>query len=328
MPANSTRGVAADAVAIAASEAKSVQPPRPVIPLATWARRTPPSVRRFLAFTGGLVVAFSLPLISLARHAAGSSLHSHILLVPFVSLYLLAVQRRRLPTEFQSSLAPGMAFGIGGLAVLGAAWWFGSASKLSENDHLALMALSFLCLLVAGGHVFLGTRWMKAAMFPVAFLLFMIPLPDQVVIWLETGSKLASAEAAAMLFNLTGMPVLRDGTVFQLPGIRLEVAQECSGIRSSWVLFITSLVASHMFLETRWRRIALVALVIPLGILRNGFRIVVIGWLCVEVGLHMIDSVIHRRGGPVFFALSLIPLFFLLWWLRRAETRRLDRKCC
>ena len=92
--------------------------------------------------------------------------------------------------------------------------------------------------------------------------------------------------------------MVRDGVVFELPGIVLQVAQECSGIRSSWVLFITGLVASHLFLRTRWRRIVLVAFVIPLGILRNGFRILVIGLLSVHVGPHMVDSIIHRQGAP------------------------------
>jgi exosortase len=162
---------------------------------------------------------------------------------------------------------------------------------------------------------------MSAAAFPVAFLIFMVPLPDAAVDWLERASVIASAEATAVYFRLTGTPVLRDGTVFALPGIVLQVAQECSGIRSSWVLFITSLVASHVFLKTRWRKFVLVAFVIPLGILRNGFRILVIGLLCVHVGPGMIDSPIHHRGGPLFFVLSLFPLFLLLWWLRRQEQR-------
>ena len=147
----------------------------------------------------------------------------------------------------------------------------------------------------------------------------MVPLPDGVTDWLETASKLASAEAAALFFSITGTPVLRDGTVFQMPGIVIQVAQECSGIRSSWVLFITSLLASNLFLRSPWRRVVLVSLVIPLAILRNGFRILVIGLLCVHVGPQMIHSVIHHQGGPIFFALSLIPLFLLLWWLRRGE---------
>jgi exosortase/archaeosortase family protein len=72
-------------------------------------------------------------------------------------------------------------------------------------------------------------------------------------------------------------------------------------------------------LTSSWRRIVLVALVFPLAIVRNGFRILVIGLLCVHVGPHMIDSPIHHQGGPLFFALSLIPFFLLVWWLRRTE---------
>jgi exosortase/archaeosortase family protein len=87
------------------------------------------------------------------------------------------------------------------------------------------------------------------------------------------------------------------------------------------VLFMTSILAANLFLKTPWRRFALVAFVIPLGILRNGFRILVIGLLCVNVGPQMIHSIIHRRGGPVFFVLSLVPLLLMLWWLRRGDVR-------
>ena len=103
---------------------------------------------------------------------------------------------------------------------------------------------------------------------------------------------------------------------FNCPELSIEVAQECSGIRSSWVLFITSVLASYLFLKSPWRRAVLIAFVVPLAILRNGFRILVIGLLCVHAGPQMINSMIHKQGGPLFFALSLIPLFLLLWWLR------------
>jgi exosortase len=144
-------------------------------------------------------------------------------------------------------------------------------------------------------------------------------MPDGAVQWLETASKLASTEVANLFFSISGVPVLRDGTVFQLPGILFEVGQESSGIRSSWVLFMISLLAAHLFLQSPWRRTVLVALVIPLGILRNGFRILVIGLLCVHEGPQMMHSFIHKQGGPVFFVLALIPLFLLLWWLRKGE---------
>src|SRR5437667_11343656 len=147
----------------------------------------------------------------------------------------------------------------------------------------------------------------------------MVTMLDAMKDALETASKSAAAEVANLLFHLSVMPLLRAVAIFQLPNITIEVAQECSGIRSSWVLFMTSILAANLFLNTRWRRFALVAFVIPLGILRNGFRILVIGLLCVNVGPQMIHSLIHRRGGPLFFMLSLIPFFLVLWLLRKGD---------
>jgi len=276
----------------------------------------------FLLFGLLLTAAFAKPLFSLAIHAAGSELHSHILLVPFVSIYLTYIRRHSLPKD--STFSPGwvvVPFAVGMISVIMAWAWGGSGQPLSYNDYLALMSLSFVCFLAAGGFLFLGRKWMAAATFPFAFLVFMVPMPDAMADALETSSKLASAEAANLFFNLTGTPTLRDGTIFALPGITLQVAQECSGIRSSWVLLITSLLAANLFLKTHWRRILLVAAVIPLGVLRNGVRILFIGLLCMHGGPGMIHSVFHRRGGPPFFVLSLIPLFLLLWWLRRGEAR-------
>ena len=184
---------------------------------------------------------------------------------------------------------------------------------------MALLALSFVCCLAAGGFFFFGRAWMRAAAFLLGFLIFMVPMPDAMADALETASKYASAEVANFLFHLSGTPFLRVGLIFQLPNITIEVAQECSGIRSSWVLFMTSILAANLFLKTPWRRFALVVFVIPLGILRNGFRILVIGLLCVHMGPQMIHSLIHRRGGPVFFVLALIPFFLVLWLLRKGD---------
>ena len=275
---------------------------------------------RFSVFGILLVAAFSKPLFSLAVYAAGQSLHSHIVLIPFVSAYLIYIRRSSLPTNYTFSPGSAMIPFVAGVIALAAAWVPGVfGSPLSLNDYLALMALSFVGFLAAGGFFFLGRKWMTAAAFPFAFLIFIVPMPDAMADTLETASALASADAASLFFNLTGTPTLREGPVFQLPNIAIQVAQECSGIRSSWVLFITSLLAANLFLKSGWRRAVLVCFVIPLGIARNGLRVAVIGNLCVEFGPQMIHSIIHRRGGPLFFTLSLIPLFLLLWWLRRSE---------
>ena len=267
-----------------------------------------------------LTLSFGLPLARLMQHAAGSALHSHIVLVPFIVGYLLHERRDSLPGRTERSVTGTILLGTLGLASLAAAFIWRSA--LSANDYLAFMALAYVALLAAGGFFFRGAAWMSAAAFPVGFLIFLVPLPDALVYWLERGSVVASAEAAALYFWMADTPLVRHGTLFELPGLTLQVAQECSGIRSSWVLFITSALAAHMFLRNPWHRVLLVAFVIPLGILRNGFRVFVLGMLGVHVGPHMLDTPIHHQGGPLFFALSLGPLFLLIWWLRRRERRR------
>jgi exosortase C (VPDSG-CTERM-specific) len=273
-------------------------------------------IAAYAAYGAMVTVLFATSLSRLFAHALQSNLHSHIPMVPAIAGYLLYLQPRK-PLHCSSSIvetATLAVIGVGALA--GAVIWRGS---LSVNDHLGLLILAYLSFVTAGGFLFLGAKWVRAAAFPIGFLIFMVPLPDAAVYWLERASVLASADVSALFFRLTGTPLLRDGTIFAIPGIVLEVAQECSGIRSSWVLFITSAVASHLFLDSPWRRLVLVAFVFPLAIVRNSFRILVIGLLCVHVGPQMIDSVIHHRGGPIFFVLSLGPLFLLLVWLRRGE---------
>jgi exosortase C (VPDSG-CTERM-specific) len=289
---------------------------------------TPPHRRKAWRFWGGacfatvLLAAFAQPLLTLINYAAGSQLFSYILLVPFVSAYLLYLRRTQLPKEHVIDFPLAIVSLAGGLGVLVFTYWLDFAVRApADNDRLVLLTLSFLCCLAAGGFFFFGRDWMQAAAFPLAYLIFMVPMPDAMAEGLEKASISASAEVANLLFHLSGTPFLRAGNIFQLPNITIEVAQECSGIRSSWVLFMTSILAANLFLKTRWRRFALVAFVIPLAILRNGFRILVIGLLCVNLGPQMIHSLIHRRGGPVFFMLSLIPFFLVLWWLRKGDAR-------
>jgi exosortase C (VPDSG-CTERM-specific) len=275
--------------------------------------------KRFVGWCIYLVIlcgAFALPLRAFATYARHSDVHSYVLLIPFVTAYLIYIRWKQLSRELSSSWGYALLSAAAGTGALLASLHF---TELGQNDYMTLIAFSFVCFVIAGTFLFLGSKWARSAMFPLFFLAFMIPLPEAAVDFLENASKEASAEVANWLFIISGTPALRTGTVFQLPGISIMVAKECSGIRSSLVLVITSLLAANMFLRTTWRRALLVGAVIPLGLLRNGFRILVISLLCVHIGPEMINSVIHRRGGPFFFVASLIPLFVLLWWLRRGE---------
>ena len=158
--------------------------------------------------------------------------------------------------------------------------------------------------------------------FPFALLLFLAPFPQALHDRIESFLQHGSAEVADWLFQISGLSYYRAGLFFKLPGLTLQVAPECSGIHSTVVLFITSLVAGRMLLRRPWNRAVLTLFVLPLALVRNAFRIFVIGELCVHVGPHMIHSPIHHRGGPLFFALSLVPFFALLYFLKKSELKK------
>ena len=278
--------------------------------------------RRFLLTTFGLLICFSLPLYNLIRFALQSELYSYTLLVPFVSVYLFGLNRKNLaPAPFIPNRGAAILLTCAGVGALGFFWMVKASSvQLVQQDSLAIMTLAFVLLLGAVCALFLSRPVFRAAMFPLVFLLFMIPFPVAMEHAIETVLQRGSAPPAFWFFKLAGTPVFRHDLIFQLPGgMTLQIAPECSGIRSSLVLFITSLIAGHLFLRSPWKRTILTLAVIPLALLRNGFRIFTIGELCVHVGPHMIHSPIHHQGGPIFFALSLIPFSLLTFYLVKSD---------
>ncbi len=274
-------------------------------------------LRRLTVFAAVLTAAFSVYLFRWASYCLEEDLFSYALIIPIVSAWLIWQIKADLKFEFGPSGAVAPALGLLGAAALVVPILSSGATDDSAINALSCRVFSFVALLAAGSVQLLGGRFMKQILFPTAFLIFMVPFPPTMVAGIETGLQHASAVVSGWFFTAIGASHLQSGLVFQLPNITIEVARECSGIRSTIVLFITSLIAGYLFLEKNWQRALFAALVIPLGIARNGFRIVTIGWLCTEYGPEMIHSPIHHRGGPVFFAISLIPLFLLLFLFRR-----------
>jgi exosortase C (VPDSG-CTERM-specific) len=279
--------------------------------------RLPPP---FIFSAIALVLCFAVPLYRWFRFGLQSDLYSYILLVPLISGYLIWQKRRSIPRTFNRSYTLGLVFACLGAAVL-AGYGFAilSGAKLEQTDLVALSTLSFLLLFAAVCALFLGESAIKTVAFPLIFLLFMIPFPGFVERSIEGFLQRGSAPPAYWLFKIVGTPLYREGLIFQLPGMTLQIAPECSGIRSSLVLFITSLVAGYLFLKSPWKRAILSIAVIPLALVRNGFRVFTIGELCVHVGPHMIDSPIHHHGGPIFFALSLVPFSILTFCLVKSD---------
>jgi exosortase C (VPDSG-CTERM-specific) len=277
------------------------------------------ALRRYLVFTAVLALAYANPLINLARLALRVDLYSHVLLVPAISIYLVWRRRGRLTGEMGGARWPGAIVGLAGLALLAVSWKSTGAGPQATFDQLAAEILSFCLLLWGGGFIILGGRMMRECAFPALFLIFITPLPSGMLDALGGALQRGSAEVGFKFIQLSGTPVFRTDLVFQMPGMVVEVARECSGIRSTLVLFITALLAGHLFLRSWWTRLLLAAVVFPLGIVRNAFRILVISMLCVHVDPSFISSPIHRHGGPLFFALFLIPFSLILFWMRRID---------
>ena len=280
-------------------------------------------LKSFALATVVLALCFAVPLYDLVWFAATSEFHSYILLIPFISLYLVWLKKGSFPICSQPAGKAAAAFLTAGTLVLIAYWLvLRSRFKLMEDDYLALMMIAFLLCFLGLCCLFWGKDILHAIAFPLGMLIFMVPIPAFAMPPIDSFLQHGSATAAQGFFILSRTPFFRNGLTFQLSDISLQVAPECSGIQSSMVLLITGLVASYLFLRRPWNRTLLTLLMIPLGLLRNGFRVFTIGELCVHIGPQMINSPIHHNGGPIFFALSLIPLFILLVVLQKSERVR------
>ncbi len=150
----------------------------------------------------------------------------------------------------------------------------------------------------------------------------MVPIPGAVLVWSTQFLKSGSAEVVAGLFALFGTPVHRNGFVFELPKFAIEVADECSGIRSSIGLLLTTLLAGDMLLKTGWKKAVLIALVIPMVVIKNGVRIVTLSLLGTYVDREFITGKLHHEGGFVFYLIALAMLAPVVIWLVRSERAR------
>jgi exosortase len=148
-----------------------------------------------------------------------------------------------------------------------------------------------------------------------------VPMPASWMANIIQFLQWSSAVSAAFLFSILGTHVSRSGLVLNLPNLTIEVAQECSSIRSSLVLIITTMVLAHLFLRTFWKQALLVGMAIPLAVAKNAVRIVTIGLLGTRVDPSYLTGRLHHEGGIVFFSIALVAVVILLWLMRRGEIR-------
>jgi exosortase len=263
------------------------------------------------------ITLFSSHLLALVRFALDNDNASHIVLIPFVSAWLMYLERKRIFTRLSTDFPVGIFLSLAGAALF--TWTFRSSPASNMDDRFTGLALTLVILWIAGFALLFGRAALLAGRFALLFLFLTVPLPGFLLNPTIFSLQKGSATLTALLFDVLGVPYLRDGFVFRLAHVTIEVARECSGIRSSMALFILALLAGHLLLRTSWTKAALIACGIVVMIVKNAIRIVTLTLLASYVDPGFLFGRLHHEGGVVFFLLGLLLLAPVLYLLQRWE---------
>ena len=272
----------------------------------------------FLVFNLLFIVLYFNPFRTLFSLSLESELYSHILLIPFITVYLLHNNRMTIFNSVEYSFPVGLIIVI--LAIIIYAANLTQAGPFNDNDFLTFSILTAVVSWLGGFIFFFGLKTFRLALFPLFFLFFLIPIPVFIVDHFMSFLQTASAELSYGLIKLLNIPVYRENFVFHLTNVTVEVAKQCSGIRSSLVLVITGFLLCHFYLKSKSRRVLFLLFVIPVAVIKNSFRILTLSLLGNYVDVRFLtDSFLHSNGGVLFFILAIMLLMPILWFLRRGE---------
>jgi exosortase len=280
--------------------------------------RKPSPFIQFLLLLALSALFWGRPLVATFALALNNDEYTHLLLILPVSAALMFLEWKSL--RYSPSPNP-QAIGLLALAIfIGCLTGWGTP-KLPPDVHLSMNMLA-LVIWWLGSFVFcFGTQISFQLLFPLGFLFLLVPLPgftlDHTVVFLQR----ESASATELLFAAVGVPVMRNGMFISIPGVTIEVARECSSIRSSLMLLVTTMVLGHLFLRSVWRKTVVVLTAIPLSIAKNAVRIFTLSMLGVHVDMGFLYGSLHKKGGVVFFILALLIVVLLLWVLGWGENK-------
>ena len=272
----------------------------------------------FVLFWTLSLIPFRATLKALVDLSLQDNRYPHNLLIPLMSASLVYVQRKRLFIGQRYNLSTGLPLLIVGIVLFCLAQI--QLSTLNPNYTLSVSMLAIVLVWIAGFALCYGVRCFVAALFPLLFLLLMIPMPAVVLDRTEIAFQTWSVAMTGALLKVLGIPVLWQGFTFSMSGAQIEIAKECSGIRSGLALFVASILAGHVFLRSTWKRMFFSLLTVPVAIFKNAVRIVTISYLGVYVDSGFFYGRLHHNGGGVFSLVALAILAPLLFTLRKTET--------
>ncbi len=225
---------------------------------------------------------------------------SHGFFVPLFSGFVVWQERSRL-----ARLIPSPSWS--GLALIAIALVELIVGQLGAELFLTRTSL---LILVAGLIVlFLGWNFLRAVLFPWAFLLLMIPIPAIVFNQITFPLQLLASKLSAAVLPLLGVPILREGNIINLPSMALEVAEACSGIRSLMSLVTLAIIYGYLGERRLWIRWVLALASVPIAVAANSVRIIGTGLLVQYWDADKAEGYFHASWGWIIFVVSLLMLF-------------------
>lgn len=269
------------------------------LPEPYWKR---PMVWRALVLIGLLGWLYAPVLSRLTQQWWNDPNFSHGFFVPLFSLFVLWQDRSRLAAVPHQPSMWGLPVIVISLCTL-------LLGVLGAEVFLARTSLIFLA---AGITIFLlGWKMLRAVLFPLAFLILMVPIPSIIFNQVTFPLQIFASKLAAWALPIFGVPVLREGNIINLPAMPLEVADACSGIRSLLSLTTLTIMYGYLLEKRVLVRVLLALASIPIAVAANGFRIIGTGLLVQYWDPDKAQGFFHEFSGWLIFVVSLLMLFVL-----------------
>jgi exosortase len=274
--------------------------------------------RRFLVWLLLATIAWWPALKALVRAGLADDNYSYTLLVLGVAVVLLCLERWPRPRENNLSL-PGLLAMLATIAAFG--WWNFRSAMRGGDVRLTLSIFFWIAFLAVAFVQTYGSQAFSRLSFPFLFSLLAVPPPTRVIEPIVVALQWGSADATYILLRIFHVPVAREGLVFSFSKVDIEVAEECSSIRSSTILIVTTLMIAQLFLKSRLHKLLVILIALPVSVLKNGVRIFTLSVLAEYVSLDWLNSPLHRQGGFIFLSFGLAIMLIVIWLFYRMEGR-------
>jgi exosortase B len=178
---------------------------------------------------------------------------------------------------------------------------------VGRSQHvLGFQAATQIILLIAVLLLFRGTAALKAAWFPLFFLIFMIPLPEALVAAVTAPLKTAVSTAASGLLYALGYPIGRSGVMLTIGQYQLLVADACAGLNSMFTLEALGMLYMNLMNYTSVaRNVALATILIPVSFCANVVRVMILVLVTYYFGDEAGQGFVHGFAGMVLFVVAL-----------------------